>query len=156
VALETLRRESLRDVIGIFRLLEIVHVTARAFGGEALTIGRPNGSDLVAGVAVHHGVRANQRKAILVFIDVVDGNLPPSIPVARIALRGVSAAMDVGVAVLALVVRPGENQVSVAIGATDLRVHTAQSKSCFAVVKLRDGTDGFPSLRGVAVLAGNA
>jgi hypothetical protein len=31
-----------------------------------------HGPHLVAGIAVHHGVRANQRKPVLVFIDVMN------------------------------------------------------------------------------------
>jgi len=140
-------------MVGGFCSLEIVHVTARAFGRESLPVGRAHRPDLVARIAIHHGVRPDQREAILMFIDVVDGYLPPGVAVARVALRGVPAPMDIRVAVLALVVRLGEDQVGMTIRAADFRVQSAQRKACLAVIKLGNRSNRRPSLRRVAILA---
>lgn len=153
MALQTLRRKSLRNVIRILRLLEIIHVAARALCRQPLPVGRAHRPDLVARIAIHHRVRPNQREAVLVLIDVVDGDLPPGIAVARVALRGVPTPVDIGVAILALVVRLGKDQVSVAIRAADFRVQPAQRKSCLAVIKLGNRSNRRPSLRRVAILA---
>lgn len=153
VTLETLRRECLRNVVRSSCFLEIVHVTARALSREALAVRWTHGADLVAGVAIDHGVGADERKAILMFVDVVNGHLPAGVVVAGVALRGVPAPMDVGVAVLALVVCHGEDQVGMAIGTTDFGVQSAQGETGFAMVEFRNGANGFPTLRGVAVLA---
>ena len=51
-------------------------MTTNAFSGEAEAVELANRSDLVAGVAVHDSVGADERKAILVLVDVVNGDLP--------------------------------------------------------------------------------
>ena len=155
VALQTLRRESLRNVIRILCFLEIVHMTARALRRQSLPVERTHRPHLVARIAIHHRVRPNQREAILVLIDVVDRNLPPGVAVARVALRSIPPPVDIGVAVLALVVRLGEDQVGMAIRAADFRMHPAQRKTCFGVIKLRNGSNRLPSLGRVAILARN-
>ena len=153
VALQTLRRKSLRNVIRILRLLEIVHVAARALCRQPLPVGRAHRPDLVARIAIHHGVRPDQREAILMLIDVVDGDLPPGVAVARVTLRGIPTPVNIGVAVLALVVRLGENQVGMTIRAADFRVQSAQRKACLAVIKLGNRSNRRPPLRRVAILA---
>src|SRR5215472_7813078 len=56
--------------------LKRLHVAAHARGGESLTIESADGSHLVTGVAIHHGVCTDQGKAILMLVDVLDGHLP--------------------------------------------------------------------------------
>jgi hypothetical protein len=51
-------------------------MTADAFRREPETVELSYGSHLVTGIAIHDSVRADQRKPILVLIDVVDRNLP--------------------------------------------------------------------------------
>jgi hypothetical protein len=85
--------------------LEIVHVATRALGRQSLPIERTHRPHFVAGIAIHHRVRPNQREAILVLINVVNGDLPPGIAMACIALRRIFASMNIRVAVLALVDR---------------------------------------------------
>ena len=155
VALEALRRESLRKMIRILRFLEVIHVTARALGRQSLPIKRTHRPHLVARVAIHHGVRPDQREAVLVLINVVDGDLPTRVAVARITLRGVPAAMDIGVAVLALVMRLREDQVGMAIRAADFGMQTTQGESRLPMIELRDCADRLPSDCRVAVLAGD-
>ena len=40
-----------------------------------------------------------------------------------------------------------------ALGTTDFGVQSTQGKTCLAMVELRNGANGFPALRRVAVLA---
>ena len=142
-------------MIRVLRLLEIIHVTARALRRQSLPVERAHRPHLVARIAIHHRVRPNQRETILVLIDVVDRNLPASIAVASVTLRGVPPPVDIGVAVLALVVRLGEDQVGMAIRAADFRMHPAQRKTCLAVIKLGNRSNRCPSLGRVAILARN-
>jgi len=48
------------------------HVAAHAFGGKTEAVELSDGADLMAGVAVYGGVCADQGKAVLMFIDVVN------------------------------------------------------------------------------------
>lgn len=120
-----------------------------------MAVRRAYRSHLVARVAIHHGVRPDQREAVLVLINVVDGDLPTRVAVARITLRGVPAAMDIGVAVLALVMRLGEDQIGMAFRAADFGVQTTQREARFSMIELRDCADRLPSDCRVAVLAGD-
>lgn len=51
-------------------------VTTDALGRKTETIELSDGSHFVAGIAVDHGMCANERETILVLIDAVDGYLP--------------------------------------------------------------------------------
>lgn len=51
-------------------------MTADALRRKTESIELPNRSNFVAGIAIHHRVRANQGKTILVLIDAVDRYLP--------------------------------------------------------------------------------
>ncbi len=136
MTLQTLRRKSLRNVVRIPRLLEVIHVTTRALGRQSLPVERTYRPHLVAGIAIHHRVRPDQREAILVLINVVNGNLPPRIAMAQIALRAVLTPMDIRVAVLALVASPGEYQICVTFRAAYLGMQPAQRKSRLAMIEL--------------------
>ena len=156
VTFQTLRRKSLRHMVRIPRLLEIIHVAARALGRQSLPVERAHRSHLVAGIAIHHRVRPNQREAILVLVDVVDRDLPPCIAMAQVALRAVLAPMNIRVAVLALVASLREHQVGVTIRAADLRMQPAQRESRLTMIELGHRPDRLPALRSVAVLARDA
>ena len=153
VTLQALPRISLRHMVGGFRSLEIVHVATATFGRQSLPVERAHRPHLVAGIAIHHRVRPNQREAILVLINVVNGDLPPGIPMACIALRRIFAAMNIRVAILALVACFREYKISVTIYAPDFRVQPAQRKSCLAMFKLRHRANRLPALRCVTVFA---
>jgi hypothetical protein len=57
-------------------LVEVLNMTTNALGRKPKAIELSNGSHLVTGIAIHDSVRADEGKAILVLIDVVDRNLP--------------------------------------------------------------------------------
>jgi hypothetical protein len=76
-------------------------VAARAFGRKSEAIELADCTNLVAGIAVDSSVRSDQGKSILMFIDVVNGDLPAIGIVAKFALRAVLAPMQIRVAALA-------------------------------------------------------
>ena len=88
-------------MVGICGFAKCTQVAARAFGRESEAIELAHGTNLVAGIAVHGSVSANQGKAILMFIDVVNGDLPAVGIVAKFALRAVLAPMQIRMTVLA-------------------------------------------------------
>ena len=57
-------------------LFEVPGMTTDTFRREPEPVELSHGSHLVTGIAIHDSVRADQRKPILVLIDVVDRNLP--------------------------------------------------------------------------------
>jgi len=77
-------------------------MAAHAFGGEPEPIELADGTNLVAGVAVDGGMTSDERKSILMLIDVVNGDLPAIGVVAEFTLRSILAAMQIRVAVLTL------------------------------------------------------
>ena len=127
-------------------------VAAKTFGGEPETIELADGSDLMAGVTVHCGVSADQRKSILMLIDVVNGNLPAVGVVTKLTLRAVLAAMQIGVAILTLLRSIAEDQGLVAIGALHFCMAAAQRKLSLRMVELEFGAERLPSLRRMAIL----
>jgi hypothetical protein len=155
VAFKAVGRKTLRLVVGRFGFPVVVHVTTVAFGRETLPVERSHRPYFVAGIAVHGGVRTDQGEAVLMLVDVVDGDLPSGIAMADVALRAVLAAMNVRVTVLALLSYIREDQVGVAIRTPDLDMHAAQRESDFFVIKLGDGTNRLPALWGVAILTRN-
>ena len=90
------------------------------------------------------------------FIDGVNRNLPAVHPVAKVALDSVLAAMQVGVAVLAIAADVGEHPVDVAFLTAHVGVQAAQRKAGFGVVELRFAANWPPRRCGMALLAGYA
>ena len=100
-------------------------------------------------------MRPDEGEAILVLINVVNGDLPSRVAMAHIALRAVLAPVDIGVAILALLAYVGEYQVGMTVRAGDFAMHAAQREPCLLVIKLRNRPDRLPTLGAVAVLTGD-
>lgn len=107
------------------RLLKRFQMATDAVGGQALPIELSDCSHFVARVAIHHGVSPDQRKAVLMLVDIVNGDLPAIHPVTQVALSTVLAAMKVGVAVLTLLSDIAEHGIDVALLAGHFGVHAA-------------------------------
>jgi len=105
----------------------------------------------VTRVAIHHCVRSDQRKTVLVLVDVVHRNGPAIGGVAQIALRAVFTPVDVSMTVLTLLTGVRENWVNMTLLACNLRMHASQRKRRLAVIELRLRTQWKPSLACVAV-----
>ena len=88
-------------MIGIRGFSKCAQVATHAFGRESEAIELADRTNLVTGVAVHNSVRSDQGKSILMFIDVVNGDLPAVGIVAKFALRAVLAPMQIRMTVLA-------------------------------------------------------
>jgi len=109
----------------------------------------------VAGTAVQRGVSSEQRKAVLVLVDLLHGNLPALDGVALFAAGTELAFMDVGVTICALTPHVGKYRFDMALRAGDLLMHTAQREAGLVVVELWHAADRLPSAKRVAVLAEN-
>jgi len=72
-------------MVRVRRALELPHVTRETVRGHGLkpTVARI----LVAGIAIHGGVSACQREAVVMILDLLDGNAPPAHGVALGAIR---------------------------------------------------------------------
>lgn len=125
-------------------------MATEAFGRKAEAIELPDGPHFVAGVAVHHCVRADQRKTILVLVDVMDRHLPAVCVVAQLALRAVLAPMQIRMAVLAFVRSIGEFKIRVAVAACHHRMASPQGKPGFCMVEFDLVRDYLPVGRDVA------
>jgi len=130
-------------------------MAARAFGRKPKAIELADCTNLVAGVAVDGSVSSDQGKSILMFIDVMNGNLPAIGIVAECALRAVFAPMQICMAVLALYGCAAENEILVALGTLHLCVSATQGKLSPRVVEFDLGAQRLPALRGVTLLAIN-
>ena len=105
--------------------------------------------------ALHRGMRSQQWKPVLVIFHLLNGNFPALDRVATDAIRAHFSLVDVGVAVLAILAYIRENGLHVALRAFHFFVHASEWIVCLVVVKLRNGFDGTPCGRRVAVFAGN-
>lgn len=105
--------------------------------------------------ALQHGVRADQREAILVIANIFEGNLPAPDRVAAFAIGTELTTMNVCMAIGAVRAYVLEHQLGVAIRACHLLVHASQGVTGLVVVELRVGADWFPTRVGVAILACN-
>ena len=128
-------------------------MAAGAFGGESKTIELADRAHLVAGITIHGGMRADQGKTILMLIDVVNRNLPAVGVMAECALGAVFPPMQIRVAILALHWRVAENESLMAIGALHFCVPSPQRKLGVRMVELQVGTERFPALDRVTLLA---
>jgi len=155
MALAAIHRKALRPMIGTLRLVVCLEVAAHTLSGQCLPIELSDGSRCVTRVAIDNRVRADERKAVLVFVDVMHRHCPAVDVVAQVALGTILASMNVGVAVLALRTSIGEYGVDVTLLARNLSVQASQRKRRFAMIKLRMPTQRQPSFAGMAVRTRN-
>ena len=141
------------DVGRILYALEIRHVTGQAVRGHGLelTVGRV----LVAGIAIHGSVCAGQRKAVVMILDLLDGDVPPAHGVALRAIRTQLALVNIRVAILALVAYIIKYELDVACRAGHAHVHAAQRILGLIVIEFRNCANGLPTLGRMAVGAGD-
>jgi len=107
------------------RLSKRFHVATAALRRQPEAIELPNGANLMARIAVHHRMRSDQREAVLMLINVVNGNLPSIRVVAKLALRAIFPAMQVRMAVLTFFWHMAEVQIRMAIDTLHFRVPPA-------------------------------
>ena len=109
----------------------------------------------MAFITLYRGVRPEQRKAILVIADLLDGYLPAQHRVALRAIRTKFPQVNVSVAVGTILADVGEHRFGVTLDASHSFMHAAQRVLRGVVVKLRNRANRAPRLRGMAIFAGN-
>lgn len=141
------------DVIGIAGFLEICQVARRAGRRQAQVI---SGCGVfMALLALHDGVRAEQRKPVEVLLDRLDRDLPSENGVALSAVGAELRAVYVGMAIGAVLSNVGKNRLGVASRAGYFFVPAAKRVARGVVVEFRNGADGSPACVRVAIFAGN-
>ena len=97
-------------------------------------------------------MRADERKPILVILNVSVGDLPALHGMATFAISAELATMDVGVAIGAMGTYILEDESRVALGAAYVLVHSPQWIAGVVVIELGDGADRLPTRKRVTVL----
>jgi len=146
-------RELRRDVVRVGGFLKIRQVTRIASRRQSQILA--NRRALVAVIALHRGVRAQQRKTILVVLQLLNRDIPSLHRMALRAVRTHLAPVDVIVAILAVLAHVGEHRFDVTLRAFHFFMHAAQGIAGFRMIKFRNRADGTPTRRGMTVLARN-
>ena len=100
---------------------------------------------LVAGVAIYGGVRPDQREAVEVLIDLLNGDIPALHGMALLAVRTHLALVEVGVAVRAFFPHVGKHRLHVALCASHTFMHSAQRILRCVVIEFRNRADRLPT-----------
>jgi hypothetical protein len=132
--------------------LKIRHVTGRTRSGESLVLS--DGSALVTLLALHHRMRSEQRKPVEMILNGLHRHVPA---VHRVALGTIGAeltAMNIRVAVRAVLADIGEDWLEVALRAVNFFVHSAKRISRGVVVEFWDRPNRGPARARVTVFAG--
>ena len=154
VTLAALQGETQSLMIGRSRFLKRFQVATRALCRKTLPIELSYRSHFVTGIAIHNRVRTDQREPVLMFVDVVNGDLPTVHAVTDVALRPIFAAVQVGMAILALLANVAEDGIKMAFLAGYVDVHAAERIGRLVVIKLRVLANRHPSCRRMTILAG--
>jgi hypothetical protein len=152
VALGAVGRELKLRVVRLSGL-ELFGVATVTISGHGGVVTQP--TILMAGIAFDGGVRAQQRKAVVVILDLLRLNLPASDGMALFTIRPEFAAVKVGVAFCAQVADVGEDWLGMALRAGYALVKAPQWEARGVVIKLGDSADWLPTFERVAVLTGN-
>lgn len=142
-------------MIGVPRFAEGVQVATHTLRRKPEPVELPDSANFMARVTIHHRMRADQRKSILVLVDVVDRDLPAIWVMAQFALRPILSAMKICMAVLTLFWHMAEYEVGMTIHALYLRVPSVQRKIGSRMLELHSCSQRLPSLLAVTLLAGN-
>jgi len=109
----------------------------------------------VAVLALHGGVGAEQRKAVHVIFNLLDGYVPPLNGVTLCTVGTHLSAVNVLVAIRAILAYVGENRLHVTLHTGNFFMHSAEWILCFVVIEFGDRTNGAPASGGMTVLTGN-
>jgi hypothetical protein len=129
-----------RWIGGILPILQVAGIASRAQPEE-----NPGRGLLVAFVALHRGVCAQKRKPVLMIAHLLNRDIPALHRVALRAVRTHLAAVNIGVAIGAVLANIGEHRFYVALRALHLFVHAAQRVFRFVVVEFGDRADRAPT-----------
>ena len=133
--------------------LVILRVAGIAFRRHQLILrGRKT---FVTSVAFDGGVGPQQRKTVLVLLNLLERDLPAFHRVALFAIRSKLALMNVGMTVSAFHADIGEHRLDVALLAGHRLVHPAKRIGSLAVIEFGNAADRFPAAERMAILARN-
>ena len=141
-------------MIRIGRLLKIRHMAG--FASRRKPQVSSHGGVLMALVALQDGVRAEQRKPVEVILNRLHRRLPAQNRVALDAVLAELRAVNVGVAIGAVLAHVGKHRPRVASRAGYFFVHAAQRVARRVVIEFGNGANGNPACAGVAILARNS
>lgn len=141
---------------GIVSLPIRCQVAARrsARGRESLEL--PGCGIGVAHVAFHHGVRSQQRKSIEVVLDRLHRYIPAGGSMAPGAVGAHLTAVNIRVAIRAILAHVGENGFRVAFRAANFFVHSAKRVARGVVIEFGNSTNRGPACARMAVFARNS
>ena len=106
-------------------------------------------------LALHRGVSAEKREAILVILNLLNGIVPTKNGVTLRAIRTHLALVNIGVAILTILPHIREYRFYVALRTLHFLVHAAQRIVRSVVIEFGDRANGAPARSSVAVLARN-
>jgi len=150
MAVVTGRGEGGGDVIRIVRCLKIRCVTGVTGCGHCLKLAI--GGTLVAGVTVDGCMRASEREAVVMLLDLLDRNRPSPYRVTLLTIRSELPPVNIGVAILATLAHIREHRLDVTLDASHGLVHAAQGVPRLIVIELWNSADRTPSACRVTVL----
>jgi hypothetical protein len=140
-------------VIRIGGRLKIIQVTGRAGGRESHILSGCR--VLVTFLTFHHGVRTEEWKSVEVILNRLHRYIPAQWSVAFGAIGAILAAMNVRVAIRAVLADVSKDWLEVALSAVHLFVHPAEGIPCAVMIELGNTADRRPTRARVAVLAGD-
>jgi len=140
-------------VRGICGVLPIFQVAGIASGTQSEE--HPRGRLLMAFIALNRGMSAEERKAVLVIANLLDGDVPTLRSVALRAVRTHLAAVDVSVAVGAIFADVCKYGFCVTLRALHFFVQAAERVFGLVVIEFGDRADRPPACRCVTVFARN-
>lgn len=139
-------------MIWIRRLPKVRQMARGASGGETLELA--DSRALVAIVALHRRVRSEERKTVLMIIDLFDGDLPALNGVTLRAIRSHFPLVNIGMTILAGLSHVSEYGLGVALYARNLLMHSAKRILSFIVVEFRNCSNRSPACCRVAIFTG--
>ena len=115
----------------------------------------PDRRALVAGLALHCGVHAHQREAVLVLANGLHGDLPAANRMASLAVGSHLSVVKVRVTIRAVLPHIGKDWFDVALRAGYFLVQAAERIARRVVIEFGDCPDRAPARVGVAIFARN-
>lgn len=155
VTLPAVRRKSICHMIRIARFAELIAMATYTIRGETEAVELPYRANLVARITIRDGVRPDERKPILVLIDVVNRDLPAIWVMAQFTFRPVLSPVEIRVAVLTFFWNIAEVEIGVTVHTRYFRVPPPQRESGLRVLELHIRSQWLPSLLRVTLVARN-
>jgi hypothetical protein len=146
-------REVCGHVIGIGGIPKVRQVTGQASSRKSQELS--NSSAPVTLLALHHSVRAEERKSVGVLLDRFDRYTPAADGVALCAVCTHLTTVDVRMAVRAVMASVGKHGLKMALSAVHFFVQAAQRVSRQIMIEFRYRADRLPTRARVAILAGH-